>query len=170
MDAVADFEDMLRLLDEHGARYLIIGGLAFIYHAKPRYTKDMDIWVEPSEANRQRVNRALSEFGSPWLFDPGKSDQIIQIGVEPNRIDLLLKVGDFPFATAWRKRVRDRYVDVLANWIDIGSLLRIKQAIDHPRHQDDARVLGMVVKARRRGAAADRKSQIRRSRGKLGTS
>jgi hypothetical protein len=43
MDTVVDFEDMLDLLERHGVRYLIIGGLAFIFHAKPRFTKDMDV-------------------------------------------------------------------------------------------------------------------------------
>ena len=42
MEAIQDFEDMLLFLDKHKVKYLIIGGLAFIYHAKPRYTKDMD--------------------------------------------------------------------------------------------------------------------------------
>lgn len=45
MDTVQDFEDFLDLLDRHGVRYLIIGGLAFIYHAKPRFTKDIDVWL-----------------------------------------------------------------------------------------------------------------------------
>ena len=68
MDTIADFEDLLLLLHEHEARYLIIGGLAFIYHAKPRYTKDMDLWVEPEPGNIQRANRALAEFGRPTLL------------------------------------------------------------------------------------------------------
>ena len=45
MDTVQDFEDLLELFDRHEVHYLIIGGLAFIFHAKPRYTKDMDIWL-----------------------------------------------------------------------------------------------------------------------------
>jgi len=44
MEAIQDFEDILHFLDKHKVRYLIIGGLAFIFHAKPRYTKDMDLW------------------------------------------------------------------------------------------------------------------------------
>lgn len=43
MDTVQDFEDLLELLERHEVEYLIIGGLAFIYHAKPRYTKDMNV-------------------------------------------------------------------------------------------------------------------------------
>jgi len=150
MDAIRDFEDMLALLERHEARYLIIGGLAFIYHAKPRYTKDMDLWVEPSDENVRRANQALAEFGSPHLFDLGVRDQVLQIGVAPNRIDLLLDVKGLRFDTAWRKRVRDSYGGVTANWIDLDSLIRVKQRIDHPRHQEDVRVLREVRRLRRR--------------------
>jgi len=51
MRAIRDFEDMLTSLERHQVKYLIVGGLAFIYHAKPRYTKDMDLWIEPSDEN-----------------------------------------------------------------------------------------------------------------------
>lgn len=54
MNAIQDFEDMLQLLEKHRVRYLIIGGLAFIYHAKPRYTKDMDLWIDPAPARHRR--------------------------------------------------------------------------------------------------------------------
>jgi hypothetical protein len=64
VDTIHDFEDMLELLDRHRVRYLIIGGLAFIYHAKPRYTKDMDLWLDSEPENVERANIALSEFGS----------------------------------------------------------------------------------------------------------
>ncbi len=59
MDAIQDFEDMLQFLDKHNVRYLIIGGLAFIYHAKPRYTKDMDLWIDPEPENIKRANHAF---------------------------------------------------------------------------------------------------------------
>lgn len=51
MDAIRDFEDILQLLEQHSVRYLIVGGLAVIFHAKPRYTKDMNIWVDPQADN-----------------------------------------------------------------------------------------------------------------------
>ncbi len=89
MDTIHDFEDMLELLDRHRVRYLIIGGLAFIYHAKPRYTKDMDLWLDSEPKNVERANIALSEFGSPQLLDPADPDEILQLGAGPNRIDLL---------------------------------------------------------------------------------
>ncbi len=153
MDAIADFEDMLALLNQHGARYLIVGGLAFIYHARPRYTKDMDIWVDPAEDNIRRANLALSEFGSPDLLTPGRRQEILQIGVAPNRIDLLQQLGDADFGAAWDRRIEDQYGSVRASWIDLDTLARIKEAIAHPRHQEDARILREVQKARRGRAA-----------------
>ena len=66
MDTVQDFEDLLELLERFEVRYLIIGGLAFIYHAKPRYTKDMDLWIGPDPENIARANRALAEVPTCW--------------------------------------------------------------------------------------------------------
>jgi len=59
IDTIQDFEDRLQLLEKHRVRYLIIGGLAFIYHAKPRYTKDMDLWIDPVPRNVEHANDAL---------------------------------------------------------------------------------------------------------------
>ena len=149
MDAIRDFEDIIELLEKHKARYLVVGGLAFVYHAKPRFTKDIDLWVAPDDDNVQRVNRALREFGSPMLLEADDLDEILQIGVAPNRVDVLLKIEGVRFSTAWRKRVRDRYGDVRTNWIDIDSLIRAKRAVGAPRHDEDVRVLLRVKKLRK---------------------
>lgn len=141
METIQDFEDMLFLLNKHEVKYLIIGGLAFIYHAKPRYTKDMDLWIKPDRGNITKVNCALEEFSSPILIMPDGFEQIIQIGVAPDRIDILLDIPGVQFGTAWRKRIVDNYGAVETNWIDIDSLIRAKQKIDNPRHKEDVRVL-----------------------------
>ncbi len=144
MKTIDDFQDMLRTLEEHGVRYLIIGGMAFIYHVKPRYTKNMDLWVAPDPENVQRANRALEEFGSPYLLDPQRPGEILQIGLPPHRIDILQDVGGVEFDAAWAKRVRDYYGSVEANWIDIDSLIGAKQRLEEPRHQEDVRDLKSV--------------------------
>jgi hypothetical protein len=144
VDTVRDFEDILELFERHGVRYLVIGGLAFIFHAKPRYTKDIDLWVDPEHGNVERANRALAEFGSPFLLSPDRTNEIVQLGVAPNRIDLLQDPGGssgLRFDEAWPRRIEARYGTAAANWIDLDSLIAIKSGIDHPRHQDDARIL-----------------------------
>jgi hypothetical protein len=150
VDTVQDFEDLLATLEKHEVRYLIIGGLAFIYHAKPRYTKDMDLWVGPDGENVAHANRALAEFGSPHLLDPDRPDEILQLGVAPNRIDLLRETG-LPFDQVWPSRIEGRYGRAAASWVDIDSLIEIKSRIDDPRHQEDVRVLKLVRERRNRG-------------------
>jgi hypothetical protein len=150
VETIQDFEDLLHMLGKHRVRYLIIGGLAFIYHAKPRYTKDMDLWIDPNKDNVKRANIALAEFGSPYLLNPDSDEEILQLGVAPDRIDFLRTVKGARFATAWKNRIRAKYGKANANWIDLNSLLRIKSRINHPRHQDDVRILREVRQRRKR--------------------
>ncbi|MBW1928661.1 MAG: hypothetical protein JRJ13_05850 [Deltaproteobacteria bacterium] len=144
-----DFEDILELLEKHKAKYLIIGGLAFTYHVKPRYTKDMDLWIDPSRENITRTNQALQEFGSPFLLGMDRPEEILQLGVAPNRIDILKKVKGARFETAWKRRIRAPFGKVQANWVDIDTLIRIKSRLEGPRHQEDLRLLREVKRRKR---------------------
>lgn len=144
MDTVQDFEDLLTLLGKHEVRYLIIGGMAFIYHAKPRYTKDMDIWVGFTPENVARANQALAEFGSPTLLSTDRNDEVLQLGFAPDRIDFFLRIEGMVFEDAWRSRVQGSYGRCEANWIDLDTLLKIKSGIHKPKHQEDARILRQV--------------------------
>jgi hypothetical protein len=148
METIRDFEDMLELLEKHGVRYLVVGGLAFIYHAKPRYTKDMDIWVDFTPDNVERANKALVEFGSPNFLNLDRDDEVLQLGIAPDRIDFFLRMHKMDFKEAWPRRIRGSYGEVPANWIDLESLLKIKSSIDAPRHKEDARILREVKKRR----------------------
>lgn len=152
MKTVSDFEDMLTLFEKHGVRYLIIGGVAFVFHVKPRYTKDIDLWVEPEAGNIRKANAALKEFGSPFFLQEGKEGEFVQIGVAPNRIDLIQKIEGVTFDGAWKKRERSAYGKAMANWIDMDSLIKVKERIKDPKHQQDARDLRKVkeMKAKRK--------------------
>jgi hypothetical protein len=160
MDTVPDFEDLLVLLQRHEVRYLVIGGLAFIYHARPRYTKDMDLWVDPSPANVRRANAALADFGSPYLLDVDRPAEILQLGLPPNRIDLLRLVEGPRFAEAWRRRLKGKYGRAEVNWMDLDTLIDVKSRIDDPRHRRDVRDLERV-RALRASAPKRRTSAAR---------
>ena len=58
-----DFRDLLELLNHHQVRYLVVGGFAVAVHGTPRYTKDLDLWVEVSPGNAARIIAVLDEFG-----------------------------------------------------------------------------------------------------------
>jgi len=137
----ANFQDLLLLLERHRVRYLIVGGYAFALHARPRYTKDLDIFVDPDRDNVERTNAALKEFGSPYLLDPESPDEILQIGLEPDRINLIRRIGELNFSKAWQTRVRVRYGEVEANWIGLEALIETKRIAGRPRDLEDAELL-----------------------------
>jgi hypothetical protein len=85
-----DFKEFIKLLKEHEVRYLVIGGYAVALHGHPRYTKDLDIWVEMELNNAKRLMDVLKVFGfgSVGLTQEDflTSDQVIQLGYPPNRM------------------------------------------------------------------------------------
>ncbi|HWO26051.1 MAG TPA: hypothetical protein VNO30_45305 [Kofleriaceae bacterium] len=87
-----DLRDLLGLLDKHHVRYMVVGGFAVAAYGIPRYTKDLDVWLACSPENAARVLAAFSEFGFASLGltveDLVQPDVVIQLGYEPNRVDL----------------------------------------------------------------------------------
>lgn len=79
---------------------------------------------------------------------PNELTQVVQIGIAPNRIDILVDVGGLDFEKAWKKRIVSRYGEASANWIDLDTLIEIKSRIDTPRHHEDARELKEVRRLR----------------------
>jgi len=88
-----DFKEFIESLNGNGVRYLVVGGDAVAFHGHPRYTKDIDIWIEPTPENAAKIVKALDQFGFGSLMlieaDFLVPNQIIQLGYPPNRIDLM---------------------------------------------------------------------------------
>ena len=137
MDINPDFRDLLRDLSDAGVRYLIVGAHALVYHTEPRYTKDLDIWVEPTKTNAARVWDALNRFGAPTTgvkpADFTNPDLVYQIGIEPNRIDVMMGIQGVGFETAWRRRVRTTYGEVRVYLLSREDLVRTKRAAGRPQ-------------------------------------
>jgi hypothetical protein len=96
-----DFKEFLELLNENNVKYLVLGGYAVAFHGHPRYPKDIDVWIELSPDNANNIMNALKEFGFGSLGlkteDFLESDQIIQLGYPPNRIDILTTLKSLKF-------------------------------------------------------------------------
>jgi hypothetical protein len=103
-----DFRDMLRLLEKHEVEYLIVGGYAVIRYTQPRFTKDLDIWVHPNQANATRIAKALREFGVPLIEvteeDFASGGLQFMIGIEPNAIDFLTTIKGLDFEECWKSK------------------------------------------------------------------
>jgi hypothetical protein len=146
MKLTKDLREFIELFNSHGVEYLLVGAYAFAFHAKPRFTEDLDIFVGSSPENADRIERALKAFGFGSLGLTAKDftadDQIVQLGQPPNRIDLLTSVTEVNFADAWERRVPGN-LDGLPVWfLDKESLIRNKRAVG--RHQDVADVYNLT--------------------------
>lgn len=104
-----DFKELLSALNEHRAKYLIVGGYAVAIHAQPRATKDLDIFVQPEPKNAEAVYAALVKFGAPMsalkpadLIDPGS---FFRMGVSPQMIEILPQISGVKFDDAWQRRI-----------------------------------------------------------------
>jgi hypothetical protein len=140
-----DFKDLFAALNAAGARYLLVGGYAVAFHAEPRFTKDLDIWVEPDPANAARVHEGLEAFGAP-LQDLTTSDlerpgTIFQIGVPPNRIDIVTTIDGVSFPEAWPGRAETTYGGEVVPVIGREHLIRNKRASGRPQDLLDLEVL-----------------------------
>jgi len=133
-----DLTELLRAFNDHGVKYLIVGGYAFGVHAEPRATKGLDIFIRSDEENSKAVFRALAQYGAP-LEGLSPSDFMdgttFQIGQPPARIDILQQIDGLTFDEAWENRI-EGIVDgqVRAAVISRDDLIRNKLATG--REQD----------------------------------
>lgn len=133
-----DFREFIESLNDNQVRYLVAGGYAVAFHGYPRYTKDIDIWVDKSPNNVEKLIIALAQFGfaSSGLTaeDFQEPDQIIQLGFPPNRIDLLTSLTGVSFEECYTKRVTLDIDGLKISFIDLEDLKANKKAT--ARYQD----------------------------------
>lgn len=137
-----DFKEFIELLNGHRVRYLVVGGYAVAFHGYPRYTKDLDVWIELSPENADNVIKALEAFGFGSLGikpeDFLESDQIIQLGYPPNRIDILTTLKKVNFEDCYKERVEVEIQGLKINFIDLENLKQNKRATGRPQDLADA--------------------------------
>jgi len=131
-----DFKEFIQSLNDNAVRYLVVGGYAVALHGYPRYTKDMDVWVEMTGENASKIVKALDQFGFGSLDLKGSDfvipDQIIQLGYPPRRIDILTTLPGLEFSECYPAHTAVDVEGVLVNFIDLENLN--KKATG--RHQD----------------------------------
>jgi hypothetical protein len=132
-----DFRDLLRALSDAGSRFLVVGAYAVSFHAEPRATGDLDIWIDSTPDNAARVYSALASFGAPLSelseSDLATPDVVFQIGVAPRRIDIMTSITGVQFEEAWPGRVEATYGGVGFPMIGIDSLTKNKRALGRPK-------------------------------------
>jgi hypothetical protein len=154
-----DFEELLEELNSAKAEYLIGGAHAVALHARPRATKDLDLYIGPGRRNATRVVAAIARFFGGTapsyvsvknLLDP---KIMVQLGVAPVRVDLLPRLVTVPFARAWKRRVRAKFGKTPANFLGLADLVAEKR---HFARAQDIADLEQLERAMRRRRTARR--------------
>lgn len=136
-----DFREFVELLIKNKAEYLIVGGYAVGIHGHPRYTGDLDIWLNPTETNATLILKTVNEFGfssfNLKVEDFTKPGNVIQLGYPPLRIDLLTEIDGVSFEESFQNRKEVDIDGMIVNFIGYKELLKNKQQSGRPRDIDD---------------------------------
>lgn len=150
-----DYEEFIEFLNHLDARYLVVGAHAVAFHARPRATKDLDVFIEPTRENAERVLDAIRQFlGTDLgikLGDLSTPGRIVQLGVAPTRIDLMSRLSGIPdFDSVWQRRVDAVFGDIPAHYLSLDDLIQNKASAGRDQDKADLRVLRRVGKKGRR--------------------
>ncbi len=150
-----DYKDLLSAFNAHGVKYLIVGGYAVSFHAQPRATKDIDLFIKADAANARAAYAALASFGVPLekiraedLVDPRN---FIRFGLEPHAVDILPAIDGVEFDAAWEKRVEaaiDPKSGLTACFISAADLVTAKLAAGRPQDIADVAALHDAANSR----------------------
>jgi predicted nucleotidyltransferase len=134
----SDFRELLAILNDCQVSYLVVGGYAYIHYAEPRYTKDIDLWVQPSRENALRLRNALVSFGG-WVegmtlehFTTERT--MFQIGLPPCRVDFLTSIPGLDFVQAFAGRKMAELDGLSVPFISLADLITAKRTAG--REQD----------------------------------
>ena len=137
-----DFKELFNTFNACRVEYLVIGAHAVMFYARPRFTKDLDVWVNPTHENAARVWQALEQFGAPLegvaANDFMDRQMVYQIGIEPNRIDIMMSTPGVEFDAAWKNRVASQYGGVSIAIISRVDLIETKKTTGRPQDLLDA--------------------------------
>jgi len=138
----SDYKDMLQVLLDKDVKFLLVGAYAMGVHGYPRATGDIDIWVEPTAENSERVYRSMATFGAPLheidettFATPGV---VFQIGVAPRRIDIITTISGVGFDDAHQQRQIAEIEDLSIPILSLDDLIRNKRATGRDKDRLDA--------------------------------
>lgn len=145
MEISQDYEELFRILNAFKIKYLVVGAYAVIFYSEPRFTKDLDIWISPDLNDSRQVHKALQQFGAPLRritpIDFQDRNMILQIGVAPIRVDIMMDIRGVSSETAWKNRTKSRYGKVPINVMGLDELIQSKKAAGRLQDQLDLQKL-----------------------------
>jgi hypothetical protein len=145
MQLPPEWNEFIGLLCSHRVRFLVVGAHALAANGRPRATGDLDFWVEPTQANAQRLGRAIREFGFEGLAAQAAEfahpDRMATMGVPPLRIDVMTSITGITFKRAWPKRITAKFGQYEIGFLGREDLLVNKRASGRPKDLADVALL-----------------------------
>ena len=140
-----DYKDMLQILSDHKVKFLVVGAYAMAAYGYPRATGDIDIWVDNSQENSERVYESLQEFGAP-ISNVSKDTFceegiIFQIGVAPRRIDIITVISGVDFENAYAHKQEIEIENVRIPFLSKEDLITNKKATGREKDKLDVKYL-----------------------------
>jgi hypothetical protein len=146
----SDFKELLTILNECRVDYMVVGGYAFIHYAEPRYTKDIDLWIEPTLENSKRLRDALMRFGA-WVegmtlehFSTERT--MFQIGLPPCRVDFLTSIPGLKFRSAFASRKIANIEELDVPLVSLADLITAKRTSGREQDLRDLESLERVAR------------------------
>jgi hypothetical protein len=154
IDLAKDFRDLLHAFAARNVRFLIVGAYALAVLGRPRATGDLDVWIDATPGNAERVYEALGDFGAPLhglsVADLSVPGIVFQIGLPPLRIDILTQISGVDFTAAWPRRQAAVFGNVAVSVIGREDFLANKRATGRLRDLADAERLDPPQRRKRR--------------------
>ena len=148
-----DLRAFIHLLNTKSVKYVLVGAWALAFHGRPRYTGDIDFFVARNPENADRLMEVIEDFGFGQTGierdDFLHVDHVIQLGREPNRIDILTGISGVTFDEAWQSREQGNISAVAVFVISRDLLIKNKRAANRDKDQGDVKLLEKTRPPRR---------------------
>jgi len=144
-----DFKEFIQAFNINDVKYLLVGGYAVILHGYIRSTADMDIWVDKTKENYEKIKKALNQFGAPSFSESeflGNEFDVWGFGREPNRIEVMSEVKGLKFDVAYKKSKTYEQDNLRIKFIHFNDLLSAKKAAGRFKDKNDIEQLNKKKK------------------------
>jgi len=157
-----DTESLLKSLNAHRVKYVVIGASAFPPHGYTRATVDIDILIEPTKENARRTLEALTEFGydiTDLTVDVLLAKKVL-FRQYIQETDIHPDAAGVKFEQVWKNKIKSRLGKTPAFFAGLDDLIKMKRAANRPKDREDLKALRAIkrIKNKKRGAKTNRRN------------
>jgi len=148
VDYFKDYKDMLQLFNTYSVKYLVVGAYAMGNYGYSRHTLDIDLWIEKSVENAKKIQKVFNDFPVPYeitVDELNTKNMVLQIGIEPMRIDILTDIDGVNFSEAWQNKSNNSLFGEEIHFISLHDLIKNKTSTNRPKDKYDVLELEKII-------------------------